>query len=190
MTLYEQTTLWTLASRSPERKAILRDDLGLMFSVSPVSFDETPLPNEAPSKLVERLAVGKASAFKGEGGVIAADTVVVYQNKILGKPKDRAEAKLMLTKMSGAQIEVWTGTALRFPNGFLKRNVAKALLTMNVWGDANLIHYLDSGLWEQRAGAFSVFHQPSPVVIQEGQLDVVRGINGAFILMCLRGYDS
>jgi septum formation protein len=184
------TTSWTLASRSPERKAILTEDLGIQVSICPVDIDETPILNETPQSLVERLAVGKARAFGGSGGVMAADTVVVFRDEILGKPKDQAEAKSMLSGMSGADIEVWTGTALGFPDGTLKKNVAMATLKMKVWNDFDLNEYLVSGLWEQRAGAFSVFHQPSPVKIAQGQLDVVRGINGAFLIMCLRVEDS
>jgi septum formation protein len=185
------TTSWTLASRSPERKAILTEDLGIQVSICPVDFDETPILNETPQSLVERLAVGKARAFGGGGGggVMAADTVVVFRDEILGNPKDRAEAKSMLSAMSGADIEVWTGTALGFPDGTLRTNVAMATLKMKVWNDLDLNQYLVSGLWEQCAGAFSVFHQPSPVKIDQGQLDVVRGINGAFIIMCLRDED-
>src|SRR5262245_48684246 len=102
-----------LASGSPRRKELLAR-MGLAFTVRPADLDETPRPGEAPAALVERLAREKAAAARpGAGEVaIAADTEVVVDGVIFGKPVDDADAARMLRLLAGREHDVLTGMAL------------------------------------------------------------------------------
>lgn len=111
--------LW-LASSSP-RRAELLSSLGFEFSVLPGTacvIDETPLRDESPSALVERLAQAKAEQalrwadLPQAGVVLAGDTVVVHDDRILGKPRDAEDAVRMLTALSGATHQVMTAIAV------------------------------------------------------------------------------
>src|SRR6185295_17896261 len=88
-----------LASASPRRRELL-SGLGLAFTVRPVDLDETPRPGEEPRAYVLRLAREKAAArtFAGEL-VLAADTIVVLDGDLLGKPKDKEDARRMLGRI-------------------------------------------------------------------------------------------
>src|SRR5579864_4665626 len=104
-----------LASRSPRRAEILAN-AGIPFELGQAAdVDETPLPGEAPLEYVTRLARAKAAAIQITGGRIAlgADTTVVAEGAILGKPLDSADAARMLRLLSGAAHEVVTGVCLR-----------------------------------------------------------------------------
>lgn len=101
-----------LASGSPRRRDLL-DGLGVRFTVRPVDVDETPLPDEAPLAYVERLARVKAAERVGPGElVLGADTTVVLDGEILGKPADEAEARSMLARLAGREHTVLTGVSL------------------------------------------------------------------------------
>ena len=111
--------LLCLASASPRRQALL-DQIKLPFTVLVVDFDETRQPGESPSQMVVRLARGKATTAKKwfvEHGrpvpaILGADTCVVIDKEILGKPVSRREAVRMLHKLSGQIHQVYTGIAL------------------------------------------------------------------------------
>jgi septum formation protein len=101
-----------LASSSPRRREIL-DRLGLAYAVAPADLDETPRPGEEPIVYVERLAAAKANAVAEPGTVvIGADTTVVLDGEILGKPTDPDDAAAMLLRISGRDHEVITGVAV------------------------------------------------------------------------------
>ncbi|MHB8988108.1 MAG: Maf family protein [Desulfobulbia bacterium] len=103
-----------LASGSPRRRDFLAD-LGIAFEVLVADIDETPLPGEQPIDFVARLSREKAQAVEQAGAgawVLAADTAVVVDGEILGKPGDEAEACAMLMRLSGRWHEVWTGFSL------------------------------------------------------------------------------
>jgi len=92
-----------LASRSPRRREILRR-LGLAFSVQPGEVDEAGLTGKDPAELVERLALSKAldvAGTKERALVIGADTIVVLDGEVLGKPADSREAITMLERLQG-----------------------------------------------------------------------------------------
>jgi septum formation protein len=105
-----------LASASPRRRDLLRR-LGLDPALRPVDLDETPHGDEPPHDLVVRLAAAKAAAGadRGEGDevVLAADTEVVLDGTVLGKPVDDADAAAMLRRLNGRTHEVVTGLAVR-----------------------------------------------------------------------------
>lgn len=101
-----------LASGSPRRRDFLAE-LGLVFEVRVTDIDETPQPGEQPANFVARLAQEKAQAVDiPEAWVLAADTAVVVDGEILGKPGDEEEACAMLMRLSGRWHEVWTGFSL------------------------------------------------------------------------------
>jgi septum formation protein len=103
-----------LASASPRRKEILRQ-IGLSFQAAPAHVDERVLAGEQPETYAARLAQDKvrAAAKKFSSGIIiAADTIVVLENAILGKPADGADAERMLTMLSGKMHRVITGLAV------------------------------------------------------------------------------
>jgi len=101
-----------LASSSPRRSEIL-SRLGLDFDVEPADVNENVRPGEDPVAYVKRLAVEKAEASRRPGTVtIAADTSVVLEGAILGKPNDAAHAAVMLTRLSGTRHHVITGVAV------------------------------------------------------------------------------
>ena len=101
-----------LASGSPRRRDFLAE-LGLAFEVRGTDIDETPLSGEQPVDFVARLSREKAQAVDIPAAwVLAADTVVVVDGEILGKPGDADEACAMLMRLSGRWHEVWTGFSL------------------------------------------------------------------------------
>jgi septum formation protein len=105
-----------LASASPRRRELL-DQIKARYSVCPVDIDETPLPEESPLAYVQRVAADKSRACVERFGhalpVLAADTIVVLEQKILGKPKDHDDALAMLTQLSGKTHQVYSAISLR-----------------------------------------------------------------------------
>lgn len=106
-----------LASGSPRRRELLTQ-IGVPFTAVSADIDETPLAHETPSAYVERLARSKAEAGRRalhadvDGCVLGADTAVVLDGRILGKPLDQAEAMTMLLSLSGREHEVLTAIAV------------------------------------------------------------------------------
>ncbi|MFV1996410.1 MAG: nucleoside triphosphate pyrophosphatase [Acidiferrobacterales bacterium] len=103
-----------LASTSPYRRVLL-ERLQLPFQVVAPDIDETPLANESPQALVERLAIAKARVVADtidHALVIGSDQVAVYDNEIVGKPRDHDHAVEQLRRASGNTITLYTGLAL------------------------------------------------------------------------------
>ncbi|MCB2262758.1 MAG: Maf family nucleotide pyrophosphatase [Candidatus Thiosymbion ectosymbiont of Robbea hypermnestra] len=106
-----------LASRSPRRRALL-EQIGVRFEIVDIDLDETRRPGEAPEDYVLRLALDKARAGRARVGsslrppVLAADTAVVVGDRILGKPRDRADAAAMLRLLAERTHRVLSGVAL------------------------------------------------------------------------------
>ena len=111
-----------LASASPRRSELLRQ-IGVRFEVRPAAVAEDREPSEPPAAYVARLAAAKADAVWGEldepdpRPVLAADTAVVLDERVLGKPADAAEAAAMLAELSGRTHRVLTAVALRSGRG-------------------------------------------------------------------------
>jgi len=106
-----------LASASPRRQELLRN-AGISFTVQAADVDETPRPGESPRECAERLAKEKAVAVwqrRPEAMVLGADTIVVVDNRILGKPADADDAARMLRLLSGRVHQVITGVCLINP---------------------------------------------------------------------------
>ena len=112
-----------LASTSPRRREILAA-LGLEFSIVHVDVDESVLPGESPGDMVVRLAIAKAEAADAGPAdiVIAADTAVVADEHVLGKPVDQDDCLAMLGLLSGRAHQVMTGVAVHTRSGTGTRN--------------------------------------------------------------------
>ncbi len=110
------SSLIYLASTSPRRREIL-ETLGIDFDVIPVETDESPLQGETPGEMVLRLAIAKAEAATHGEFVLAADTIVVIGDRVLGKPRDADDGVEMLLALSARSHAVMTGVALKTPTG-------------------------------------------------------------------------
>jgi septum formation protein len=148
-----------LASGSPRRRELLQQ-IGVPFRVVGAPVDEAVLPNEAPAAYVARLAAAKAGAgWDGreaiDAAVLAADTSVVLDGRILGKPADRRHAADMLNQLSGRTHEVLTAVALRTPDGLQSRLSRSEVTFRRLAGDE--VHaYWDSGESADKAGAYAI----------------------------------
>jgi septum formation protein len=146
----------TLASASPRRREILAT-LGLEFSIAAPDVDETPLDGETAEDMVLRLAVAKAEAVRTGTSdiVIAADTAVVVDGRMLGKPENREDCLAMLDALSGRTHTVCTGVALHC------RDVTHtAMSTTDVFfrdiSRDEALAYWQSGEPRDKAGAYAV----------------------------------
>jgi septum formation protein len=152
-----------LASASPRRRELL-GGLGLRFEVRPAECDETPLPGETPAAMVLRLAREKAcrvaSELDGEPPgalVLAADTTVVLDGEILGKPLDEDDARRMLARLAGRQHEVLTGLALhQREGGATATALERSRVRMAALGAEEIAWYVASGEPLDKAGSYAV----------------------------------
>jgi septum formation protein len=150
-------TALTLASRSP-RRADLLASLGVAFEVVPADIDERASPDEAPDAHVRRLAEEKARVARGRrpgAPALGADTVVVLDGRILGKPRDEVEARAMLGALSGRAHEVWTGVALVTDAGVRVEAVRTAVWFRRL-EEAEIAAYVASGEPMDKAGAYGI----------------------------------
>ncbi len=150
-----QTSL-VLASASPRRRDLL-GQLGLRFTVAAADLDETPRPAEAPEAYVLRLAREKAQAVAGRfpgAWVLAADTPVVLVMELLGKPRDEAEARDMLSRLSGRTHEVHTGVALAGRAD--EALVVRTRVTFRALSAGEIAWYAGTGEPLDKAGAYAI----------------------------------
>lgn len=144
-----------LASGSPRRSELLRL-LGLEFRVVVPDVDESRLPDEEPDHYVERVARMKAEAASHPDAVVlAADTTVVYEGRVMGKPRHPAEARAMLARLSGQIHAVFTGVAVR-SDGTVTSDVDRSLVRMTEMTDDEIARYVDSGEPIDKAGAYAL----------------------------------
>ncbi len=149
-----------LASASPRRRNLL-NQIGLTFDVFVSNIDEDAYHNLPPVAQVKAAALAKArngaSAVAGEALVIAADTIVVYQGNILGKPGSVSEAVTMLSLLSGKTHTVYTGVALvQAPSGQAKCNYAKTEVTFKHLSPAIIDSYVSTGEPMDKAGGYGI----------------------------------
>ena len=144
-----------LASSSPRRLDLLRS-IGVEPEVRPADIDETPWSGESPGAYVARLARGKASAVARPGEVVvAADTTVVIDGRIIGKPGDQAEARDTLRTLSGRTHTVYTGVALVSPAGTSGVTVTSEVTFVKISEDV-LDWYVRSPEPYDKAGAYGL----------------------------------
>ena len=167
-----------LASGSPRRRELLTQ-IGVPFTAISADIDETPLTDESPAAYVERLARGKALAgyaalsaeqSAGPACVLGADTAVVLDGRILGKPQDQAEAQAMLLGLAGREHEVLTAIAL-LDGQRCESRVVRSLVRFRPIDQAEASAYWASGEPNDKAGGYG---------IQGLGAVFVSGLNGSY----------
>ena len=156
--LFYKNTELLLASKSPRRQQLLFD-LGANVTIVSVSADETVSEDIPGSMVPELLAKRKADAYTGtlkdNQILITADTLVVLDDKILGKPKNRDEAFRILSALSGRRHQVYTGVCLR-----TKDKIRTFTDCTNVYfsslSDEEINYYLDTYRYDDKAGAYGI----------------------------------
>lgn len=146
-----------LASASPRRKEIL-ELADLEFDVMPSDAQEITTKT-APNEVVMELASLKAKDIykksEKQSMIVGADTVVAYQGQILGKPTDKADAKRMLTMLSGQTHEVYTGVCV-IEDGKTKTFYEETKVTFYEISDEQIDHYIKTGEPMDKAGSYGI----------------------------------
>ena len=180
-----------LASASPRRAEILKA-VGWEYEKQIADIDETELPGENPADYVQRLAREKASfvaANHQNALILGADTIVVIENQIVGKPKDLTDAQRMLKMLSGNWHEVLTGIALikiTEGNSETKIDLQRTRVKFAELSDAEIEFLVQKGAPLDKAGAYAVQAQAALFIEQtEGDYWNVVGlpVNLVFRLM-------
>src|SRR5262252_6158601 len=148
-----------LASASPRRRELLTR-LAIPFTVIPANIDESPLPNELPRAYTMRVAHTKAQHIAQQfptAVVLGADSVVVLDQQILGKPRDLADARHMLTRLSGRQHHVLTGVAvIHQAQHFVRLDAVSTLVHFRPLSPSDIEPYLATGEPLDKAGAYAI----------------------------------
>jgi septum formation protein len=147
-----------LASSSPRRKELLRK-LGIGFYVIPSLMDEIPLKGESPEGFALRVSMEKALSVAGrldeDCVVIGADTIVVIDGEILGKPRDEGEAKSMLERISGREHRVITAFSIVRPKGeILHSETVESRVKIKALAPWEIEGYIKTGEPMDKAGAY------------------------------------
>lgn len=196
--------LLVLASASPRRAELLRA-AGFSFEVRPADVDETPRPAEEPAAYALRVARDKARAaagsypgpdsgprtpdpgFGADVWILAADTVVVVDGQILGKPADRSDARRMLSMLSGAVHEVLTAVVARH-DGAETSEVVSTRVRFAALSPDEIEWYVASGEPDGKAGAYAIQGLGSRFIDRiEGSWSNVVGLPVATVYRMLRG---
>jgi septum formation protein len=155
MSVHESRVI--LASQSPRRRELLTL-IGIPHEVQPADIDESLFPGEEPAAHAERLARTKAHTIaerEPDAVVIAADTIVVVDGQVLGKPRDRAEAHVMLRALSGRTHIVLTAIAVARA-GRTESAVESVDVTFCALADAEIDAYIATGEPMDKAGAYGI----------------------------------
>jgi septum formation protein len=147
-----------LASASPRRRELLKQ-AGIKFTACPVNMNES-FKSTSPEKLVVRLAHDKAMAaakkFK-RGIILGADTIVVCDDQIMGKPSDKQDAKKMLKQLSANTHKVMTGLALvNAKTGKIKTAIETTKVTFRTLSTKEIDGYISTGEYKDKAGAYGI----------------------------------
>ena len=147
-----------LASESPRRRELLAA-VGVPFRVVPSGIDEIPRSGESPSRFVRRAALDKAEAVAAlhpSSFVLSADTIVVADGRILGKPRDRAEARRMLARLAGREHRVYTAVCLLCrERGFRELGTEVTRVRFRPLTPAEVAAYARTGECDDKAGAYA-----------------------------------
>ncbi len=181
-----------LASASPRRRDLLAA-AGVSCLVDAADVDESVRTGEAPAAYAERLARDKAhvvaSRHPGQC-VLGADTVVVVDDEILGKPVDAADARRMLRLLSGRTHEVLTAVAVA-RDGFVLSHVEKCAVEMRDISPDELWQYVETGEPMDKAGAYAIQGGAGPFVTRfSGDFDTIVGLPVKVVMHLLTSYGE
>ncbi len=167
-----------LASASPRRRELLTL-IGIRHEVRPADVDESIHPNEAPAVYAERLARTKAEALADRGDdvlSIGADTIVVIDDDVLGKPRDREEAAVMLARLSGRTHTVYTAVAVRRGERTVSAVEHVAVSFRTLTAEA-IKSYIATGEPMDKAGAYGIQGYGATIVERiDGDYFAVMGL--------------
>ena len=151
-----------LASASPRRQELLKA-AGISFEIQPADVPEVPHPDELPRAFAGRMAREKALAVAGQRPddfILGADTIVVVDHRILGKPRDSSDAVRMLSLLAGRSHEVVTAVCLLNSRRKLESRVdvrsETTLVTMDALSESDILSYVASGEPMDKAGAYAI----------------------------------
>ncbi|MBP8625675.1 MAG: septum formation protein Maf [Syntrophorhabdaceae bacterium] len=148
-----------LASESPRRVDILRS-LGVSFSIIPPSINERQKKDESPKDYVSRVSFEKAISVGEhfpEKWIVAADTVVVYKNRIMGKPKNEKDAFRMLKTLGGRWHKVMTGfCVVNISKGITYRDIVETKVFLRDMSDDEILRYINTSEPLGKAGSYAV----------------------------------
>jgi septum formation protein len=167
-----------LASASPRRRDLL-NLIGIVHEVRPANIDETMRPDEVPRRHAERLAREKASAIAMRDPdliTIGADTIVVVDGNVLGKPVDKEDAARMLAMLSGREHTVITAVAVSRGKK-LRSSVEEVQVTFRSLGKEEIDAYIATGEPMDKAGAYGIQGYGATIVERvEGDYFAVMGL--------------
>jgi septum formation protein len=149
-----------LASRSPRRRELLQQ-IGVDFAVISADIDESVQAGEAPRQYVERIAIEKAQAGlsklngKEKRPILAADTAVIVDGQIFGKPVNDDDARRMLKQLSAKSHQVMTAVALAY-NGTIEQATSVSEVRFAQLSEADIDWYLATGEGQDKAGSYAV----------------------------------
>ncbi len=176
-----------LASASPRRRELLAA-AGFEVDVDPADVDETQRPGEAPADYVERIARAKVSAVARRHPsrtVVAADTAVLVDGVVFGKPADQADAARMLRQLAGRSHEVWTGVAVAREDR-IRYSLERTTVWMLPLSEEEVSWYVESGEPLDKAGAYAIQGLASRFIPRiEGSWSNVVGLPVATVLQLL-----
>ena len=177
-----------LASASPRRRDLLTM-IGIAHEVIPADVDETYGPEEVPRAHAERLAREKASVLAArapDAVIIAADTIVVVDGDVLGKPRDADEAARMLRRLAGRTHTVFTAVAVA-RGAKLLSGVEEVGVTFRPLDDATITSYVATGEPMDKAGAYGIQGYGAAIVERiDGDYFAVMGLAIGRMLALLR----
>jgi septum formation protein len=177
-----------LASASPRRQELLRN-AGIRFEIQPADIAEDPLPGEGGRDCAERLAREKAIVVAGQRPhdiVLGADTVVVVDGQLLGKPSDAADAGRMLRLLSGREHQVITGVC-SVVNAQPTVSSETTFVTVSEITDQEIAEYVASGEPMDKAGAYAIQGLASRWIPRiEGDYSNVVGLPVALVFRMLK----
>lgn len=155
----QQTQKIILASTSPRRKELF-EKLRLPFTIEASDYEEDMTLKMSPQKLAKVLSAGKAEAVAKKhksGIIIGADTFVVFNDHLLGKPKNKKEAKIMLQKLSGKRVDILTGLTIIDIKAKKKISLTDiASVFIKKLSEEEINNYIASGEPMDKAGAFAI----------------------------------
>lgn len=179
-----------LASASPRRRELL-ERVGLRLRVVPSNRDETPVPGEAPRDYVQRVAREKCLAcLEPALPVLAADTTVILDGRILGKPASADEAQSMLTRLAGRRHEVTTAYCVRHKDRRIERAVTTQV-SFRLLDPNEVEAYVACKEWDGKAGGYAIQGIAAAFVTDvRGSITNVIGLPLAEVIADLRALDA